>query len=65
MRLYVHMMLCGSVCTLLYLFCSGILPYELPLRWRRFWIRSESGHSVTGDLEKFVEKKNGADYGNE
>lgn len=39
MRLYVHMMLCGSVCTLLYLFCSGILPYELPLRWRRFWIR--------------------------
>lgn len=39
MRLYVHMMLCGSVCTLLYLFCNGILPYELPLRWRRFWIR--------------------------
>ncbi|MDE5696341.1 MAG: SH3 domain-containing protein [Lachnospiraceae bacterium] len=39
MRLYVHMMLCGSVCTLLYLFCNRILPYELPLRWRRGWIR--------------------------
>ena len=39
MRLYVHMMLCGSICTLTYIFFNRILPYELPLKWRRLLIR--------------------------
>lgn len=38
MRLYVHMMLCGSICTLLYILFNNRLPYELPLKGRRFLI---------------------------
>lgn len=37
------MMLCGSICTLLYIFFNSILPYELPLKWKRFLIRVNIG----------------------
>lgn len=39
MRLYIHMLLGGSICTLLYLFINTMPAYELPLKWRRFLIR--------------------------
>lgn len=39
MRLYVHMIACGSICTLLYIFFNSVLPWELPLRWRKVFLR--------------------------
>ncbi len=39
MRLYVHMMMCGSICTLMYILFNGILSYELPLKWKRWLLR--------------------------
>lgn len=39
MRLYVHMMLCGSIFTLAYIVFNRILPYELTLKWRQRLIR--------------------------
>ena len=39
MRLYVHMILCGSTCTLLYLILKRFCPRELPLACRRIFLR--------------------------
>ena len=39
MRLYVHMMACGSICTLLYIFLKRAFPCELPLRCRKVFLR--------------------------
>lgn len=39
MRLYVHMIACGSICTLLYIFFNSVLPWELPLTWRKAFLR--------------------------
>lgn len=40
MRLYVHMMLCGSLCTLMYMLFNSILAYEFPLKWKRWLLRA-------------------------
>lgn len=39
MRLYVHMILCGSTCTLLYWILNRFCPRELPLACRRIFLR--------------------------
>lgn len=39
MRLYVCMTACGSICTLMYILLNSVLPYELPLKWRRGLLR--------------------------
>ena len=39
MNLYLHMTLCGSICTILYFLFNHIPSYELPLKWRQFWIK--------------------------
>ena len=39
MRLYIHMILCGSLCTLMYMLFDRILPYEFPLKWKRWLLR--------------------------
>lgn len=39
MRLYVHMILCGSTCTLLYWILKRFCPRELPLACRRIFLR--------------------------
>ncbi len=40
MRLYVHMLLCGSACTLLYILLKSIPGHELPLKYRRIFLRA-------------------------
>ena len=40
MRLYVYMVMCGSICTLAYVLFNCILPCELPLKWRRLLLRA-------------------------
>ena len=39
MRLYVYMVMCGSICTLVYILFNYVLPCELPLKWRRLLLR--------------------------
>lgn len=39
MRLYVYMVLGGSIYTLLYIFFNNILPYELSLKWKNIFLR--------------------------
>lgn len=39
MRLYIHMILCGSLYTLMYMLFDRILPYEFPLKWKRWLLR--------------------------
>lgn len=39
MRLYVYMVLGGSICTLLYIFFNVILPCELSLKWKNIFLR--------------------------
>lgn len=39
MRLYIHMILNGSICTLLYIIFNNIFLYELPLKYRRYFLR--------------------------
>ena len=39
MRLYIHMMLGGSICTLLYILFNHAGSCELPLKWRRAFLR--------------------------
>lgn len=39
MRLYVYMVLGGSICTLLYIFFNSILPCELSLKWKNIFLR--------------------------
>lgn len=40
MRLYVYMVMCGSICTLVYILFNYVLPCELPLKWRRLLLRA-------------------------
>lgn len=40
MRLYVHMIMCGSICTLMYILFNTVLSYELPLKWKRWLLRT-------------------------
>lgn len=40
MRLYVHMVMCGSFCTLMYILLNTVLSYELPLKWKRWLLRT-------------------------
>lgn len=40
MRLYVYMVMCGNICTLLYILFNYVLPCELPLKWRRLLLRA-------------------------
>ena len=39
MRLYVCMVLGGSICTLLYIFINRTLPYELPLKYKNLFLK--------------------------
>ena len=39
MRLYVCMVLGGSICTLLYIFINRILPYELSLKYKNLFLK--------------------------
>ncbi len=66
MRLYVHMMACGSICTLLYIFLKRAFPCELPLRCRKVFLRINAllyllpvpwlAAQVKGWLKLFLEK---------
>lgn len=66
MRLYVHMMACGSICTLLYIFFKRALPWELPLKYRKAFLRINAllyllpvpwlAAQVKGWLKLFLEK---------
>ena len=66
MRLYVHMMACGSICTLLYIFFKCALPWELPLKYRKTFLRINAllyllpvpwlAAQVKGWLKLFLEK---------
>lgn len=38
MKLYLYMMLSGSVGTILYILCNYILPFELKLKWKRIYL---------------------------
>ena len=40
MRLYVHMIMCGSICTLMYILFNTVLSYEMPLKWKRWLLRT-------------------------
>ena len=40
MRLYVYMVMCGSICTLVYIIFNYVLPCELTLKWRRLLLRA-------------------------
>lgn len=39
MKLYICMMIGGSICTLLYIIFNCILPYELELRWKNTFLK--------------------------
>lgn len=39
MKLYIHMLLSGSICTLLYITFNHVFLYELPLKYRQNFIR--------------------------
>lgn len=39
MKLYVCMVLAGSICTFLYIFLNCVLPYEFDLKWKKIFIR--------------------------
>lgn len=39
MKLYVCMMLGGSICTLLYIIFNCVLPYELGIKWKNIFIK--------------------------